>query len=78
MFPAPHHLSPSPLLIATGVSFLLLCVEGVTDLPSAHQDEACLTRKLDLLLDTPHGTSWNVPLSMKPADWILGQKASER
>ena len=36
MFPAPHHLSPfSP-------PFLLLCVEGVTDLPSTHQDEACM------------------------------------
>ena len=42
MFPAPHHLSPFSPPDATGVSILLLCVGGVTDLPSAHQDEAFL------------------------------------
>ena len=32
---------------------VLLCLEGVTDLPSAPQDEAGLTRKLDLALKGP-------------------------
>ena len=47
---SPHHIIwvPSPLLIATVVSILLLCLEGVTDLPSAPQDEAGLTRKLEM------------------------------
>ena len=37
----------SPLLIATGGSIPLLCLEGVPDLPGAHQDEASLTTKFE-------------------------------
>ena len=37
----------SPLLIATGGSIPLLCLEGVPDLPGAHQDEASLTKKFE-------------------------------
>ena len=44
-----HHFSsaPSPLLIATGGSIPLLCLEGVPDLPGAPQDEAGLPRKFE-------------------------------
>ena len=35
------------LLIATGGSITLLCLEGVLDLPGAPQDEAGLTRKFE-------------------------------
>src|SRR5574341_834636 len=40
-----HHflLAPSTLLISTGGSTPLLCLEGVPDLPVAPQDEAGLT-----------------------------------
>ena len=41
-------------LIATGVSFLLLCVEGVTDLPSAHQDFCSGKEPSSLLLSPAH------------------------
>ena len=37
----------NPLLIATGGSIPLLCLEGVPDLPGAHQDEASLTTKFE-------------------------------
>ena len=37
----------APLLIATGDSIPLLCLEGVPDLPGAHQDEASLTTKFE-------------------------------
>ena len=37
--------APYPLLITTGGSITLLCLEGVPDLPGAPQDEAGLTRK---------------------------------
>src|SRR5574337_326327 len=41
----PHHFlgAPSTLLIWTGGSTPLLCLEGVPDLPVAPQDEAGLT-----------------------------------
>ena len=38
-------------MIATGGSIPLLCLEGVPDLPGAHQDEASLTKKFE--------TTWN-------------------
>ena len=40
-----HHFlsAPSTLLISTGASTPLLCLEGVPDLPVAPQDEAALT-----------------------------------
>ena len=37
----------SPLLIATGGSIPLLCLEGVPDLPGAPQDEASLMKKFE-------------------------------
>ena len=37
------------LLIASGGSIPLLCLQGVPDLPSAPQDEAGLTRKFGKL-----------------------------
>ena len=40
--------SRTPLLIATGGSTPLLCLQGVPDLPGAPQDEAGLMRKFDL------------------------------
>ena len=43
-FPAPLPLSPTTLLISTGGSTPLLCLEGVPDLPVAPQDEAGLTK----------------------------------
>ena len=46
-FPAPLHLTPSPLLIATGGSTPLLCLQGFPDLPGAPQDEAGLMRKFE-------------------------------
>ena len=41
-----HHYfwAPSPLLIATGGSIPLFCLEGVPAFPGASQDEAGLTR----------------------------------
>src|SRR5574340_405719 len=42
-FPAPLPLSPFYLLIWTGGSTPLLCLEGVPDLPVAPHDEAGLT-----------------------------------
>ena len=45
--PAPLHLSPFSLLITTGESIPLRCVEGVPGLPDAPHDEACFTRKFD-------------------------------
>ena len=42
-FPAPLPLSPTTLLISTGGSTPLLCLEGVPDLPVAPRDEAGLT-----------------------------------
>ena len=41
-----HHYiwAPSPLLIATGGSIPLFCLEGVPTFPGASQDEAGLTR----------------------------------
>ena len=53
MFPHVHSLDieatyPSPLLIATGESIPLLCVEGVPGLPGAPQDDAGLTRKFEM------------------------------
>ena len=40
-------VTPSPLLIATGGSTPLLCLQGVPDLPGAPQDEAGLMRKFE-------------------------------
>ena len=53
-----HHFirSPSPLLISTGGSIPLLCLEGVPDLPVAPQDEVCLTKKFEMY---PRG--WGQP-----------------
>ena len=44
-----HHFigAPSPLLISTGGSIPLLCLDGVPDLPIAPQDEAGLTKKFE-------------------------------
>ena len=44
-----HHLicAPSPLLIETGGSIPLLCLEGVPRLPGEPQDEASLTREVE-------------------------------
>ena len=44
-----HHFiwAPSPLLIATGGSIPLFCLEGVPELPSTLQDEAGLMRKFE-------------------------------
>ena len=49
VMPSNHLIlsSPSPLLIATGVSIPLLCLQGVPDLPGAPQDEAGLPRKFE-------------------------------
>ena len=38
---------PSPLLIASGGSIPLLCLQGVPELPGAPQDEAGLPRKFE-------------------------------
>ena len=43
----------APLLIATGDSIPVLCVEGVPGLPAAPQDDAGLTRKFDSPLTLP-------------------------
>ena len=47
LFPLPLHLTPSPLLIGTGGSTPLLCLQGFPDLPGAPQDEAGLMRKFE-------------------------------
>ena len=41
-------LTLCPLLIATGDSIPVLCVEGVPGLPGAPQDDAGLTRKFEM------------------------------
>ena len=43
----PWTEEPGTLLIATGGSITLLCLEGVPDLPGAPQDEAGLTRRFE-------------------------------
>ena len=44
-----HHFieAPSPLLIKTGESIPLVCLQGVPDLPGAPQDEAALMVKFE-------------------------------
>ena len=46
-FPSPLPLSPSPLLISTGGSIPLICLEGVPDFPLTPQDESGLTKKFE-------------------------------
>ena len=56
--------TPSPLLIVTGESIPLLCLEGVPGIPGAPQDEAGLTRKFALTYQgTKSGTCDSAPLS---------------
>ena len=45
--PRSKRLLISPLLIATGGSTPLICLQGVPDLPGAPQDEAGLMRKFE-------------------------------
>ena len=40
IYSVSYLITPSPLLIATGESIPLLCVEGVPGLPGAPQDDA--------------------------------------
>ena len=62
-----HTHTPSPLLIATGESIPLLCVEGVPRLPGAPQDDAGLTRKFEMSLK-------NLPAMQETVVRFLGRE----
>ena len=85
-----HHFiwAPAPLLISTGGSISLVCLEGVPNLPVAPQDEASLKKKFetwpcgwchflkdpDFLVCSWWESDARIPLPMQTCEWSQNTK----
>ena len=65
-------ISKTPLLIATGGSIPLFCLEGGPAFPGASQDEAGLTRMLEKTLESPLDCKEILPVHSKgDQSWVF-------